>query len=76
MRAHESDILQPLLTDGKANLDSYFWSYEGEIPLLDTPTPKVMIAALGKQMLKVPILMMDRFYGLTAKKSVSGLTGM
>lgn len=47
------DVLQPLLADGTVNHDGYFWSYEGEIPLLDTPTPKVMIAALGEQMLKL-----------------------
>ena len=47
------DVLQPLLADGKVNHDGHFWSYEGEIPLLDGPPPKVMIAALGEQMLKL-----------------------
>ena len=47
------DVLQPLLAEGKGSHDGYFWSYEGEIPLLDAPTPKVMIAALGDQMLKL-----------------------
>lgn len=47
------DVLQPLLAEGTVNHDGHFWSYEGEIPLLDGPKPKVMIAALGDQMLKL-----------------------
>ena len=47
------DVLQPLLNEGTVNHEGYFWSYEGEIPLLEGPTPKVMIAALGDQMLKL-----------------------
>jgi len=47
------DVLQPLLAEGTVNHDGYFWSYEGEIPLLEGPRPKVMIAALGEQMLKL-----------------------
>lgn len=47
------DVLQPLITEGRVNHEGYFWSYEGEIPLLEGPTPKVMIAALGDQMLKL-----------------------
>ena len=47
------DVLQPLMTEGAVNHEGYFWSYEGEIPLLDGPPPKVMIAALGEQMLKL-----------------------
>lgn len=47
------DVLQPLIGEGAVNHDGYFWSYEGEMPLLDTPAPKVMIAALGEQMLKL-----------------------
>ena len=47
------DVLQPLITEGSVNHEGYFWSYEGDIPVLDTPTPKVMIAALGEQMLKL-----------------------
>ena len=47
------DVLQPLLADGSVTHDGYFWSYEGEIPLLEGPPPKVMIAALGEQMLKL-----------------------
>ena len=47
------DVLQPLISDGSVDHDGHFWSYEGAMPLLDTPTPKVMIAALGEQMLKL-----------------------
>lgn len=47
------DVLQPLMTEGSVNHEGYFWSYEGEIPLLEGPAPKVMIAALGDQMLKL-----------------------
>ena len=47
------DVLQPLISDGIVDHDGHFWSYEGAMPLLDTPTPKVMIAALGEQMLKL-----------------------
>ncbi len=47
------DVLQPLLADGSVSHDGYFWSYEGEIPLLDGPRPQVMVAALGEQMLKL-----------------------
>jgi len=47
------DVLQPLLTEGAVNHEGYFWSYEGEIPLLEGPPPKVMVAALGEQMLKL-----------------------
>lgn len=46
------DVLQPLLADGKADHDGYFWSFEGEIPRL-TDAPKVMVAALGEQMLRL-----------------------
>jgi len=47
------DVLQPLLATGSVNHDGYFWSYEGEIPRFDGPPPKVMIAALGEQMLRL-----------------------
>jgi len=47
------DVLQPLITDGKVAHDGYFWSYEGEIPRFGGEPPKVMIAALGEQMLKL-----------------------
>lgn len=46
------DILQPLLTEGSAEHDGYFWSYSGEIQHVGT-APKVMLAALGAQMLRV-----------------------
>lgn len=47
------DVLQPLLTDGEANHTGHFWSYEGTVPHFDGAPPKVMIAALGEQMLKL-----------------------
>jgi 5,10-methylenetetrahydromethanopterin reductase len=47
------DILQPLLSEGKASHDGYFWSFEGEGPRVTDQTPKVMVAALGEQMLKL-----------------------
>ncbi|MEM7271442.1 MAG: TIGR03564 family F420-dependent LLM class oxidoreductase [Actinomycetota bacterium] len=46
------DILQPLLTDGAADHDGHFWSYSGEIQQVGT-APKVMLAALGEQMLRI-----------------------
>ncbi|MEM9651118.1 MAG: TIGR03564 family F420-dependent LLM class oxidoreductase [Actinomycetota bacterium] len=46
------DVLQPLLTDGAAEHDGYFWSYSGEIQQIGPP-PKVMLAALGEQMLRI-----------------------
>ncbi|MEM7337223.1 MAG: TIGR03564 family F420-dependent LLM class oxidoreductase [Actinomycetota bacterium] len=46
------DILQPLLSDGAAEHDGYFWSYSGQIQQAGT-SPKVMLAALGEQMLRV-----------------------
>lgn len=47
------DILQPLLAEGQVKHEGYFWSYEGEIPRMDGEPPKVMIAALGEQMLRI-----------------------
>ncbi|MEE9415722.1 MAG: TIGR03564 family F420-dependent LLM class oxidoreductase, partial [Acidimicrobiales bacterium] len=47
------DILMPLLAEGKASHDGYFWSYEGESPRCTEQAPKVMIAALGEQMLRI-----------------------
>ena len=47
------DILLPILETGKASHDGYFWSYEGEGPRLTDDPPKVMVAALGEQMLKL-----------------------
>ncbi|MEM9132175.1 MAG: TIGR03564 family F420-dependent LLM class oxidoreductase [Actinomycetota bacterium] len=46
------DVLQPLLADGAAEHDGHFWSYSGEIQSVGPP-PKVMLAALGGQMLGV-----------------------
>ena len=46
-------ILQPLLHDGKASHDGHFWSLEAEMARFDGPPPKVMVAALGEQMLKL-----------------------
>ncbi|MEO1058703.1 MAG: TIGR03564 family F420-dependent LLM class oxidoreductase [Actinomycetota bacterium] len=46
------DILQPLLTDGAAEHDGPFWSFSGEIQRIGD-TPKVMLAALGEQMLRI-----------------------
>lgn len=46
------DILQPLLTDGSVDHDGHFWSFSGEIQQIG-PVPKVMLAALGEQMLRV-----------------------
>ncbi len=46
------DILQPLLVDGAAEHDGHFWSYSGEIQQVAAP-PKVMLAALGEQMLRI-----------------------
>ncbi len=47
------DIIQPLIADGKVEHDGYFWSFAGEMPKFDGPAPKVMIAALGEQMLRL-----------------------
>lgn len=47
------DVLQPLLDNGSVKHEGHFWSYEGQIPQFDVPKPKVMIAALGSQMLKL-----------------------
>lgn len=46
------DVLQPLLAEGAVKHDGYFWSYEGDMPRLAEP-PKVMVAALGEQMLRL-----------------------
>lgn len=47
------DVLQPLLTEGKASHDGYFWSLDTEIPRFEGEPPSVMVAALGPQMLKL-----------------------
>ncbi|MEM9561738.1 MAG: TIGR03564 family F420-dependent LLM class oxidoreductase [Actinomycetota bacterium] len=46
------DILQPLLADGTAEHQGHFWSYSGDIQRIGPP-PRVMLAALGAQMLGV-----------------------
>lgn len=47
------DILLPMLHDGKAAHDGYFWSFHGETARPTTDAPKVMVAALGEQMLRL-----------------------
>lgn len=47
------DVLQPLLEEGAVDHDGYFWSTESEIARLEGAPPKVMIAALGEQMLRL-----------------------
>ncbi len=47
------DVLQPLLAEGKASHDGHFWSFEGEYPRITDQPPKVMVAALGEQMLRL-----------------------
>jgi len=47
------NILQPLLAGEAVKHDGYFWSYEGTMPRFDVEPPKVMLAALGDQMLKI-----------------------
>lgn len=47
------NILQPLLAGEAVKHDGYFWSYEGTMPRFEIEPPKVMLAALGDQMLKI-----------------------
>ncbi|NOX31604.1 MAG: TIGR03564 family F420-dependent LLM class oxidoreductase [Actinobacteria bacterium] len=47
------DVLLPLLEDGAVAVAGDIWGYEGETPRPTTATPKVMLAALGPQMLKM-----------------------
>ncbi len=47
------DVLQPLLTDGHVSHEGYFWSFEGDSARCSETPPKVMIAALGEQMLRL-----------------------
>ena len=47
------DVLQPLLTDGAVNHTGDVWSYTGNSARPTTDPPKVMLAALGEQMLKI-----------------------
>lgn len=47
------DVLQPLLTDGKADHTGEVWSFTGSSARPTTDPPKVMLAALGEQMLQI-----------------------
>ncbi len=47
------DILLPLLEGGQAAVEGDIWGYEGAAVRPTAATPKVMIAALGPQMLKI-----------------------
>jgi F420-dependent oxidoreductase-like protein len=47
------DVLQPLLTEGKSDHKGEVWSYVGGDARPTTDPPKVMLAALGDQMLKI-----------------------
>jgi 5,10-methylenetetrahydromethanopterin reductase len=47
------DVLQPLLTDGTSDHTGEVWSYTGKSARPTTEPPKVMLAALGEQMLKI-----------------------
>ena len=47
------DILQPLLAGDSVHHDGHFWSYAGQISGCSSVAPKVMIAALGEQMLRL-----------------------
>ena len=47
------DILEPLLNEGQAKHDGYFWSVETEMRRFDGEPPKIMLAALGEQMLRI-----------------------
>lgn len=47
------DVLLPLLHDGAADHTGDVWSYHGGGPRPVTDPPKVMLAALGRQMLEI-----------------------
>ena len=47
------DVLLPLLADGAADHTGEVWSYHGGSPRPTLDPPKVMLAALGEQMLKI-----------------------
>ncbi len=47
------DVLQPLLADGIVDHDGEVWSFNGGGPRPTDDPPKVMLAALGEQMLKI-----------------------
>ena len=46
-------VLEELLNTGKANYNGEVWSFEGEYARPTDAPPKVMLAALGDQMLKI-----------------------
>lgn len=47
------NIVEELMRTGKSSYDGEIWSFDGDYPLpTDTP-PKIMLAALGDQMLKI-----------------------
>ena len=47
------DVLQPLLTEGAADHTGAVWSYTGKAARPTSDPPKVMLAALGEQMLEI-----------------------
>jgi 5,10-methylenetetrahydromethanopterin reductase len=47
------DVLQPLLTEGKADHTGEVWSFTGSSVRPTTDPPRVMLAALGEQMLRI-----------------------
>jgi F420-dependent oxidoreductase-like protein len=47
------DVLQPLLTEGAVDHTGEVWSYSGNSARPTNDPPKVMLAALGEQMLKI-----------------------
>lgn len=47
------DVLQPLLTDGKVSYHGEVWSYMGSGGRPTHQPPRVMLAALGEQMLRL-----------------------
>lgn len=47
------DVLQPLLVDGAADHTGEIWSFHGGGGRPTTQVPKLMLAALGEQMLKI-----------------------
>jgi F420-dependent oxidoreductase-like protein len=47
------DVLQPLMAEGKASHQGEVWSYMGSGGRPTEQAPKVMLAALGEQMLRV-----------------------
>ena len=47
------DVLMPLLTEGRASHRGEVWSLDAEMPRPTEDAPKVMLAALGDQMLRI-----------------------